>query len=103
MNQHNTNNIDTEKPPTSLRKAQEELEAHMWKLAYKIEKAKHETFLLFNYRCINKSAVLEGTLVAKTMVTFTYNYNKDGQIFDRKARFSYPGNRLVPVLKLDLE
>ena len=29
------------------------------------------------------------------MVTFTYKYDKKGNVIGRKARFSYPGNRLA--------
>lgn len=76
-------------------------EAPLWEKAYEQEEQRHREFRTFQY--VNATDVPADALVVPAVVTFTYKHAPDGTVLDYKARFPYPGNRLVPGMHYNPE
>lgn len=42
-------------------------------------------------------------IITRIVINYDYKYDEKGQINDRKARFTYPGNRLAAGMHYDPE
>ena len=88
-------------PPRNLREARAGKEVHAWKLSYEKQRRTLEHFHTFEYIPLHK--VPPGTIIHRAVISFTYKYNRRGEITGYKARFAFPGNRLQPGIDYNPE
>ena len=93
--------IQLPKPPRGLHAARKHSHAEQWRSAYETEREAHRSFGTF--QPVSKSCLEPGTKNHKLVMAFSYKYHKDGTLAGHKARFAFPGNRLIPDKHYDPE